>query len=322
MPGISVILCTFNRSKSLLEALESVARSAMPKSLDWEVLVVDNNSRDETRTVVQGFCQRFPDRFRYLFEPQQGKSYALNTGIREARGDILAFIDDDVIVEPEWLYRLTANLGSGKWAGAAGRIVPKWPGTPPNWVPLNEWYGMAPLVGFDLGSEARQLTDPPFGANMAFHRKMFEKHGTFRTDLGPGLNGKVRNNEDTEFGRRLLAAGERLRYEPAAVVNHAVSPDRMSQSYFSRWWFNKGRSDIRESGIPSDTTFLLRGIPYRFLRQVPTGILRWMVTLRPASRFTRKLALCLLAGKIAECYSRQRKTGEHTQIELTAGPRP
>ena len=209
--NVTVILCTYNRCQSLGKALSSVAASTLPESIEWEVLVVDNNSRDQTRDVVEDFCVRYPGRFRYLLEPHQGKSYALNTGIREARGDVLAFVDDDVTVESTWLQNLTAALCSGEWAGAGGRILPQWPCAPPSWLPEKEWYGMAPLVMFDRGPEAGPLTDPPFGTNMAFHRRVFEKYGTFRTDLGPGLNGKIRNNEDTEFGRRLLAAGERLK---------------------------------------------------------------------------------------------------------------
>ena len=89
-------------------------------------------------------------------------------------------------VESTWLQNLTADLCSGEWAGAGGRILPQWPCAPPSWLPEKEWYGMAPLVMFDLGLEAGPLTDPPFGTNMAFHRRMFEKYGIFRTDLGPG----------------------------------------------------------------------------------------------------------------------------------------
>ncbi len=100
--NITVILCTYNRAETLSKALQSVAFSELPKSLEWEVLVVDNNSRDQTHDVVEGFCRQYPGRFRYLFEPQQGKSHALNSGIREARGDVLAFMDDDVTVEPAW----------------------------------------------------------------------------------------------------------------------------------------------------------------------------------------------------------------------------
>src|SRR5215469_10199051 len=120
MPGaqpmdISVIVCTHNRYQSLAKALESIAASTLPDSVDWEILVVDNCSRDQTRDVVEQFCHRFPGHFRCFFEPHPGKSNALNTGIREARGKILVFTDDDVTVEPTWLQNLTANLHNGEW---------------------------------------------------------------------------------------------------------------------------------------------------------------------------------------------------------------
>lgn len=99
---ITVILCTYNRCRSLAKALESVAASQVPASVDWEVLVVDNNSGDQTRQVVENFSTRSPDRFRYLFEPKPGKSHALNSGIRESSGENLVFMDDDVTVEPTW----------------------------------------------------------------------------------------------------------------------------------------------------------------------------------------------------------------------------
>ena len=96
---VTVILCTYNRCQILMKALESVAVSVMPESVEWEVLVVDNNSNDQTREVAQQICRKHPAHFRYLFEPRQGKSYALNSGIRVGRGDVLAFMDDDVMVD-------------------------------------------------------------------------------------------------------------------------------------------------------------------------------------------------------------------------------
>ena len=113
---ISVILCTYNRCQSLAKALESLAVSIVPESIEWEVLVVDNNSKDRTSDVVQDFSSRYAGRFRYVSEPQQGKSFALNTGVREARGDVLAFVDDDVTVEPTWLHNLTSALHDSRWA--------------------------------------------------------------------------------------------------------------------------------------------------------------------------------------------------------------
>ena len=306
--GISVILCTYNRCQSLTKALGSVALSTLPESIDWEVLVVDNNSRDQTLDVVEDFCRRYPGRFRYLFEPRQGKSYALNTGIREARGDVLAFMDDDVIVDPTWLQNLTASLCTGEWAGAGGRILPQWPCAPPYWLPQKEWYGMAPLVMFDLGLEPGPLTDAPFGTNMAFHRRMFEKYGTFRTDLGPRPNSEMRN-EDTEFGSRLMAAGERLKYEPTAIVHHSLPQNRLRREFFLAWWFDKGRAAVREGGVAADRKWFVSGIPLYLFRGLAVGTLRWMVTLDRSRRFSCRLAVWLLAGSIVESYRQSREVG-------------
>src|ERR1039458_3873680 len=107
---ISVILCTYNRCQSLPKALNSIAVQTIPDSVDWEVVVVDNNSKDQTRAVVEEFSRQYPGRFRYVFQSQQGLSNARNAGIREAQGDVLAFMDDDVTVEATWLQSLTGSL--------------------------------------------------------------------------------------------------------------------------------------------------------------------------------------------------------------------
>src|ERR1700733_12275592 len=183
----------------------------VPESIQWEVLVVDNNSGDRTKEVVEEFSRLYPSHFRYLFERKQGKSYALNTGIRESNSDIVAFTDDDVIVEPAWLMNLTSALGGSEWAGVGGRVLPDRNFLPPCWIPQEDRYPFGPLAMFDLGPNAIELSEPPFGNNMAFRRSAFDSHGRFRTDLGPCPGSEIRS-EDTEFGIRVLNAGERLRY--------------------------------------------------------------------------------------------------------------
>jgi glucosyl-dolichyl phosphate glucuronosyltransferase len=305
---ITVILCTFNRSQSLSKALASVAAQLLPDTVKWEVLVVDNNSRDNTRQVVDEFCRRYPDRFRYLFEPQPGKSHALNAGIQKACGNVLAFMDDDVIVEATWLENLTAALRHSEWAGAGGRIRPELNCPPPKWLPRFGQYALAPLVAFDLGSEAGPLLEPPFGTNMAFRKAMFEKYGGFRTDLGPRPGSEIRN-EDTEFGSRLLAAGERLRYEPSAVAYHAVPQSRLRKGYFLAWWFDKARADIRQQGVPPETKWYVGGIPLYLFRRLVVWTVRWMVTFEPSRRFSCRLKAWSKVGEIVECY-RQSHTGK------------
>ena len=282
--------------------LDSLAVSILSETIEWEVLVVNNNSSDETEAVVEGFSHRYPGRFRYLFEPQQGKSYALNAGIREARGNILAFVDDDVTVEPLWLQNLTSALHDSQWAGCGGRILPARGFVPPGWLALN---GPCNLVGalcayFDPGDVSGELKDPPFGANMAFRKEMFARYGPFRTDLGPFPNNKI-GFEDTEFGRRLMAGGERLRYIPTAVVYHEVPEYRVRKEFLLTWWFDFGRGSVRETGKRLATWEILK-----ILGRALLTALQWLLSFNSQRRFYRKCRIWYAAGKIVEVYQQAR----------------
>lgn len=313
---ITVIICTFNRGNTVARTLHSVAASVLPKSVECEILVVDNNSTDGTREVVEGFCRNHPGLFRYLFEPLQGKSYALNYGIREAQGDVVAFLDDDVTVEPAWLQNLTAPLEGSEWAGTGGRTVLEGPFSPPSWLTLQGLGAMGGILAalFDLGDKPCKLDQAPYGANMAYRKKLFEKYGLFRTDLGPSPNRKTpRPNEDTEFGRRLMAAGERLRYEPSAVVYHPLLESRVKKEYFLAWWFDYGRAQIRERGKGAPVWGVPRhylSIPKMIALNLSAYAWRWIWTMNPKRRFIFKCRVWNMAGQIVETYRLTREEQE------------
>jgi glycosyltransferase involved in cell wall biosynthesis len=299
---ITVIVCTYNRCQVLATCLRSLAASKLSSAVEWEVLVIDNNSNDQTRDMAQEFCRQYPGRFRYLFEPKPGKSYALNSGIRDASGKILAFTDDDLSVEVTWLANLTKPLLDPQYSGVGGRTLPKWKCTPPAWLPLADLYALAPAAIFDPGGRSRELMEAPFGNNMALRKELFEQHGGFRTDLGPSPGGLVCGGEDTELGERLLAAGERFWYESSAVVYHPVGEDRMRQEYFLAWWFDKARAGVRAQGVPRGTKWFLGPIPAYLFRRLVVWTLRWMLAIRPSRRFEYKLKVWRTAGEIVECY--------------------
>jgi GT2 family glycosyltransferase len=297
--NITVIVCTFNRSGLLETALESIAASEIPADVAWEILVADNNSTDGTRAVAEDFIRRYPGRFRYVFEPRPGKSNALNAAIAGARGDVLAFADDDVTVPPQWLCSLTAPLVSGTWVGSGGRVLPQWKSAVPDWLDPESWMVDGPLVQFDRGLRAGRLNETPVGTNMAFRKSLFERYGGFRVDLGPCPGSEIRN-EDSEFARRLLRAGERLYYAPSAIVYHPIPEDRLTTDYFLAWWFGKGRSEVRESGIPPEIRWRIGGIPLYLFRQFMRWTVQWMFTPDRKGRFDCKVRIWKLAGEIAE----------------------
>jgi glucosyl-dolichyl phosphate glucuronosyltransferase len=309
---ISVLICTFNRCKSLSKTLDSVAAQVMPPSVAWEIVVIDNNSSDQTREVVESYCRSYPELFRYVFEAQQGLSRARNAGIHAALGQIVVFTDDDVVAEPSWLQNLTAPLQADGWGGGGGRVVPPQDLKLPDWLTVG---GDMDLVGallpiFDLGGHAGEMKRPPYGANMAFRKSMFEKHGMFRVDLGH-CGSKLLSGEDIDFGNRLMAAGERLHYEPSAVVHHPVPEERLSKKYFRAWWFDFGRTRIIERGVRPPVF----GIPRRFLslaslvlRFLPFRIIRWVFTLNPQRRFYYECEIWQTLGEIAETSSRSHRS--------------
>ncbi len=294
--NVTVVLCTYNRCKSLAKTLKSLAALELPDSVEWEVLVVDNNSKDQTQSVVEEYCRRYPERFRYFFEMRQGLSNARNAGIRQARGEIVAFTDDDVIVEPTWLGRLVASLHDTRWAGSGGRILPEPGFSPPPWLAID---GPRSLLGalcayFNPGDSPGALDRPPIGANMAFRKDVFEKYGGFREDLGPRPGSEIRS-DDTEFGRRLMAGGERLYYVPSAIVFHEINEGRVRKEFFLSWWFAFGRGSVREVGrIPSRTEVL------KTVARITLATPKWLLDTDPQHRFYRKCRIWYEAGKIAE----------------------
>jgi glucosyl-dolichyl phosphate glucuronosyltransferase len=303
--NLSVVICTFNRSDSLAKVLGSLSVQLLPAPVEWEVLVLDNNSWDKTREVAQRFCDQFPKRFRYVFEPQQGKSFALNRGIREANGDIVAFTDDDVVLEACWLHHLTMDLVSGEWAGAGGRTLPEKGFMPPRWLALEKRYALAPLAIFDMGTQPCELDEPPFGNNMAFRKTILERYSGFRTDLGPCAGSYCpQKSEDSEFGTRLLLAGERIIYKSNAIVYHGVPQQRLKKAYFLKWWLDKARSDVQAFGV-QDQKWCVFGVPMRLIRRLAAWTLRWMVAVEPGQRFDCKLKVWALIGEIWECCRRR-----------------
>ena len=304
--NITVIVCTYNRCDLLAKALDSIAVQTVPEPFKWEVLVVDNNSSDRTRELVEGYCVKNPARFRLVSERQQGLSHARNTGIRNARGTILAFTDDDIYVESGWLWNLTSSLHSGEWAGAGGQIMPICLGILPNWLSIDDFHTLGAFAGFDLGTVAGPLTRPPYGGNMAYRRDTFEKYGGFRIDLGrSGTN--LEGREEVEFANRLLARGEKLRYEPAAVVRHSVPECRMSKSYVLRWYYSYGRSEVVDLGPPTDTTWKLGGVPLYLFRRLARWTLQWMISIGAPRRFTCRRTVWYLAGTALACYEHWRR---------------
>jgi glucosyl-dolichyl phosphate glucuronosyltransferase len=277
---VTILICTYNRSPLLGPTLDSIAALRASPDITWEVLVVDNNSSDDTKACVQRRQPTFPVALRYLFEPRQGKSIALNTGQAAARGDIILYTDDDVRVPEGWLEAAVRPLLTRTDIDyTGGPVRPMWEGEPPDWLDAGGNLGGTIAVK-NHGEQSFIFEDrrkTPLGVNMAVRRELVERIGGFREDLG--RRGKsLLGQEQAEFFCRSRAAGARGAYIPEMVLEHHVPISRLTHSYFRRWWFWKGISHARLHRIHHETEL---GLDLRSIRRVcgvPRYILRSMIT--------------------------------------------
>jgi glycosyltransferase involved in cell wall biosynthesis len=296
---ISVIISTYNRCGLLRRALGSLDGMTVPLDVAWELVVVDNNSTDETKAVCESFQQRSGRQFQYLFEPRQGKSFALNRAVEQSQGEILAFTDDDIWVDPNWLVEILQTFDRFQCAGLGGRVVPVWSSKPPKWYVSEGPYSIGGAIPcYDFGDEFMPVKATPFGANVSVLGSMFRKHGGFRNDLG--LFGGIRiGGEDTEFCRRLMNAGELVMYAPTAVVFHPVLEAQTKKSYCQEWHYALGKSIVRREGIPENALRIF-GVPGYMIRLFLQNCLTWLLNFRPEKRFYYKLKTCQILGEISE----------------------
>ncbi|MCU1384083.1 MAG: glycosyl transferase family 2, partial [Acidobacteria bacterium] len=178
---LTVLICTWNRAALLGETLDSIARVTAPDGLHWDVLVVDNNSTDATAALVRSRSADFPVALRYAFEPRQGKSCAMNTGLHASHAPLIAFADDDINVSPEWLAAIAgAFRDHPDMAYLGGRVDPIWEAPCPSWFPSTGKTLWGTLAILDYGDEPfvfEERRKIPLGANFAIRRSLCERIG-------------------------------------------------------------------------------------------------------------------------------------------------
>ncbi len=298
---VSVVIATYNRAHLLKGTLEALASQAVPGSLKWEMVVVDNNSRDSTAQVVTAFSKTTAAPVRYVFESEPGVSRARNRGIREARGSIIAFTDDDVLPAPDWIAQLVAAIDRWNAHGVGGRILPRWETSPPLWL-TDSRYLCNRLAIMDCES-SRLLALPVeaqpqvWGANMAFRRELLESVGGFDPQLG-GIGKRLFRGEETDLIKRALGLGLKIAYDAGLTVFHRIGSDRMRKAYFCRLEFDSAQGEAH--GRPATRRSFL-GAPLWSYRRAFTDFWKWvgLVLLRRPGAFDQQLASFRSAGELS-----------------------
>lgn len=253
MPKISVVVCTYNRCEGLKDTLRALKTQRLENGSDFEIIVVDNNSNDRTKETVMEEGRQSPRLIRYVFEPNQGVSFARNRGILEAMGDVIAFVDDDTVPASNWIGSLLRGFKEFNADCVGGPVFPIWAQEPPAWLrDPSLQFGMLALL--DRGDQpviaAETDSNIVFGGNSAYRKAIFAELGLFRTDLGRSGN-TLSCGEDSEMIRRIVHSGKRAVYLPDMISNHKVGPERMSIKYLRKWHFDGGKSTARISKFRS-----------------------------------------------------------------------
>ena len=236
----SVIIATYNRAEELVRTLGSLKE--LESTGPWEVIIVDNNSSDNTREVVLAQVDSYPVPLRYVMEKEQGRSAALNAGIRLAQGEILAITDDDVRVDPQWLRNSEQALQTLNCDYVGGKALPIWSGDVPNWMPNRGGKHWGVIALLDYGSEPIEFGQRvPLGVNMVFRRECFERAGMWDNSIGRKA-GTLLGQEVREWAQRGRAAGLRGFYSPDLIVHHVIPQDRLTKKYFRKWFYWHGIS--------------------------------------------------------------------------------
>jgi glycosyltransferase involved in cell wall biosynthesis len=240
---ISIIVCTYNRAKYLYDALASIASNDFPCN-EYEIILVNNNSTDDTEEKCQQFVANFPDvNLRYCTESKQGLSFARNKGIAESRGDFLVFLDDDVVVKSDYLRNLKTNLDNTPDLMAfGGKITPRFEaGHPPKW--LNCWmYSLISATNCPDKTRKYGKRKYPIGANMGFRRQCLEKSGYFNTELGRTGN-ILLGGEEKDIFLKIKGLGMEIYYFPDVEIEHIIPESRTTEEYIERVGLGVGISE-------------------------------------------------------------------------------
>jgi len=240
MPKFSVVVPTYNRAQLIATSIKSLLEQTFR---DFEIIVIDDGSKDATKEALKPLM----DKIRYCHQQNGGISAARNHGILEAKGEFIAFTDDDIITDKDWLANINRCFTENHCDVVGGRVLPIYTNDTPSWVRKEPTKMSGGVVIYDYGEET-VIHDPShhsfIGCNFAFRREIFKECGDFRVDIR--FKGRIALGEDTELIERTMKQNKVLYYCGKAVVHHPVDMRRLTLGHFMRWNLALGRYSARQ----------------------------------------------------------------------------
>lgn len=253
---ISIIICTYNRDRYILKALESCEKQNFPKD-QFEIILINNNSTDNTDNICGDFKRNYPKiNFNYFIEKKQGLSFARNRGILEACGNVLVFIDDDAEADLNYLTNLNSHFENFGYIAGGGKILPKWEIKKPDWISK---YLISLVSALDMGEETKEFIGRkfPIGANMFLKKSLIPKVGLFNTELGR-IGKNMLGGEEKDFFYRIKNLGIPLYYLPDVKVWHNIPKERTTKEFVKKQGLGVGLSEQIRCLSISKREYLIR----------------------------------------------------------------
>lgn len=288
---VTVAICTYNRAHDAVEAVKSSVQQDYPSD-DYEIIVIDNNSKDNTRDVILQAAEEYKEyTIRYVLEEKQGLSVARNRAIREANGQYILFLDDDAVACRDWISQIINVFEMDISIGCVGgKIDPIWEVPEPMWIPKDN---RSLFTILDYANDITEMKSPyiPFGANVAFRLSVFNHLAPFREDLGR-VGNNLLSSEESELIARIRTE-YKIYYTPYGAVQHKVAKERTTKKWFLRRIYWQGVSDAIRDQDRGIVRTAKHGI------KLAQGVTTALVYIYNTDRFTRQLAkVCYRNGMI------------------------
>lgn len=246
---ISVIVPTRNRADLLSLAIQSLLSQSLDKD-HFETLIVDNGSADHTEEVVKKYINQLSN-LRYIYAPEPGLHVGRHRGMREAKGDILVFADDDIEATPTWLESYHRLFADSQVAMAGGNNFPLFVQPPPSWLKclwersnLEGGRALSILSILHLKGGLRKFNPyMVWGCNFAIRKSVLVEAGGFHPDLMPRELIQYQGDGETYVSRYIVENDLKCMFHPGASIYHKVTPERMTHSYFCQRGYSQGVSD-------------------------------------------------------------------------------
>ena len=295
-----IVILNWNGPKDTIECLESLKDIDYP---NYEIIAVDNGSTDDTKAIVESF-EHF-ENLRYIYEPILGLSQARNTGWQNARGEHVAFLDDDAIACPEWLERIVEAFEdvNPRPGSVGGKVIPIWEVERPEWLSKQM---ELPLTIVDWTDKASFLTEDYQhlrGCNIAYSRETLQKAGGFSTSLGR-KGRSLLSNEEYFLERHLQKQNLGIYYDPEICVYHHIPAERLVKRWFYRRYFWQGVSNeilqyIEAAQKEAHWRYLVRALVNAFrLIGYLAILLPILILTNSGARVARKCGLYARLGQI------------------------